>query len=415
MDTIIKTEHTSPNSGVRSVKITAISDEECRLHSTSQKDLQCPSPQMSPAIALTPTSAKLKTLVNDPQTKWTKAPTPISATLSEVQLSLGHGHTENLDHDTTQSILPWEERNGPLASVKEHQLCHSLILTAGSGSEAKKPSPNIFNPVNSVHYEQLQQQHQPPTSQHAIEGLTLAEEDWPTRAIAFSQSDSYKTTLCQGVNIANVSDNAQDISNPFIHTRVRKLSPPRKRKNTRAKKKDPNGSTSKRWTESDDDKVAFLREYGNLKWHEVTEFINGRHTPQAVQMRYLRSLKKRNDSLTPAEKAKLQKIVQEDYENRFKRISTQMGPSFTQVRIQKILLMEAGLGDLLKEDKIWTKEEIGKFIDEAAGDFDNFEVPYRADRLPSRAANYMMRRMSRPYHDLVNHYVGGAGTLYFSL
>lgn len=163
----------------------------------------------------------------------------------------------------------------------------------------------------------------------------------------------------------------------------------------------------RKWTESDDDKVAFLREYGNLKWHEVTEFINGRHTPQAVQMRYLRSLKRRNDSLTTEERNKLHQVLVEDYEGRFKRISTQMGPSFTPVRMQKILLEAAGLSDLLRVEKVWTKEEIGKLVDDAAGDFDSFVVPYRSDRLPPRAETHMKLVFSRPYKDLVKFYIGG--------
>lgn len=162
----------------------------------------------------------------------------------------------------------------------------------------------------------------------------------------------------------------------------------------------------RKWTQSDDDKVAFLREYGNLKWHEVTEFINGRHTPQAVQMRYLRSLKRRNDTLTDTEKAKLCKLVVEDYENKFKRISTQMGPSFTPVRIQKIFLQDAGLADLLKIERIWSKEEITKFLDAAAGDFDSFVVPYRADKLPPRAEEHMEKHMINTYEELIRLYVG---------
>lgn len=182
--------------------------------------------------------------------------------------------------------------------------------------------------------------------------------------------------------------------------------PPGKRKNTRAKKTHGSKSGIRRWTESDDDKVAFLREYGNLKWHEVTEFINGRHTPQAVQMRYLRSLKRRNDTLTAAEQAKLRRLVVEDYESRFKRISTQMGPSFTPVRIQKIFLEDSGMGDLLKAEKTWSKEEISKFLDDAAGDFDSFVVPYRADKLPPKAAAHMEKHMAHSYKDLIGLYVG---------
>lgn len=188
--------------------------------------------------------------------------------------------------------------------------------------------------------------------------------------------------------------------------------PSLKRKAARTKKRNTTGgsvSAVRKWTESDDDKVAFLREYGNLKWHEVTEFINGRHTPQAVQMRYLRSLKRRNDTLTPNEKAKLYKLVVEDYENRFKRISTQMGPSFTQVRVQKIFLEDAGMSHMLKAEKVWTKEEIGEFVDEAAGDFDSFVVPYRADKLPPKATAHMEKYLSHSYKDLIRMYVGADG------
>lgn len=162
----------------------------------------------------------------------------------------------------------------------------------------------------------------------------------------------------------------------------------------------------RRWTDSDDDKVAFLREYGKLKWHEVTEFINGRHTPQAVQMRYLRSLKRRNDGVTSSERKKLTKLVIEDYEGRFRRLSIQMGPAFTPVRIQKIFLQDAGLGALLQKDKIWSKEEIAGFLESAAGDFDKFEVPYRADQLPRKADEYMNRRATLSYKELVDMYVG---------
>lgn len=159
----------------------------------------------------------------------------------------------------------------------------------------------------------------------------------------------------------------------------------------------------KRWTESDDDKVAFLREYGNLRWFEVTELLNGRHTPQAVQMRYLRSLKRRNDQLTPEEREKFEKIVTEDYENRFKRIATQMGPSFTAVRIQKIFLKDAGLGRLLEETKVLSREEIANLI---GGDLDNFRVPTFADRLPPQAAEHMQKYACKSYEKLVDMYIG---------
>lgn len=160
----------------------------------------------------------------------------------------------------------------------------------------------------------------------------------------------------------------------------------------------------KRWTESDDDKVAFLREYGNLRWFEVTELLNGRHTPQAVQMRYLRSLKRRNDQLTPEEREKFEKIVTEDYENRFKRIATQMGPSFTAVRIQKIFLKDAGLGKLLEQTKVLSREEIANLI---GGDLDNFRVPTFADRLPPLAAEHMQKYACESYENLVGMYIGG--------
>lgn len=166
-------------------------------------------------------------------------------------------------------------------------------------------------------------------------------------------------------------------------------------------------SCARRWTESDDDKVAFLREYGHLKWHEVTEFINGRHTPQAVQMRYLRSLKRRNDKLTDEEESKLQRLVVEDYETRFKRLSTAMGPAFTPIRIQKIFLSQCGMGSYLDAQKTWTKADINRLVDEAGGDFDNFAVPLRSDELPKAAQDHMADKYYKGYEELVSMYVGG--------
>lgn len=200
-------------------------------------------------------------------------------------------------------------------------------------------------------------------------------------------------------------------SKPSARIAKRRATSPIAKKKLNRVAKDPAPSSKpaiRRWTESDDDKVAFLREYGNLKWHEVTEFINGRHTPQAVQMRYLRSLKRRNDTLTAAERAKLEKLIVEDYEGRFKRISTQMGPAFTQIRIQRILMEDAGMSDLLKPEKTWTPEDIARFVDEAAGDFDSFVLPYRADELPARAERHMKKFRSQPYDQLVRLYVGSS-------
>jgi hypothetical protein len=180
---------------------------------------------------------------------------------------------------------------------------------------------------------------------------------------------------------------------------------PSKKKDTKTKTNRTRPAT-KRWTESDDDKVAFLREYGNLKWHEVTEFINGRHTPQAVQMRYLRSLKRRNDVLTLEQRNKLTKVVEEDYNNRFKRISIAMGPSFTPLRIQKLFMQDVGLGHLLKPERIWTKMEIAAFIDAADGDFDNFKVPHFGDKMPPAALQHIEKCQMLKYEDLVKMYIG---------
>lgn len=177
-------------------------------------------------------------------------------------------------------------------------------------------------------------------------------------------------------------------------------------KKKKSSKKNNTRPRAKRWSESDDDKIAFLREYGNLKWHEVTEFINGRHTTQAVQMRYLRSLKRRNDTLTLDQRKKLAQVVEEDYQNRFKRISIAMGPAFTPLRIQKIFLQDVGLGDLLKPERIWTKEEIAAFIDAADGDFDNFKVPHFGEKMPPAALQHIEKYQSLEYDNLVKIYIG---------
>lgn len=198
----------------------------------------------------------------------------------------------------------------------------------------------------------------------------------------------------------------EDILPPPPASKSRKSRKKAVTKRKRSFKNSRKEKATRHWTASDDDKVAFLREYGNLKWHEVTEFLNGRHTPQAVQMRYLRSLKRRNDGLCDAEKAKLKRIVEEDYEGRFKRIATQMGPSFTPIRLIKIFMQECGMSELLKHDKVWTREEITAFVDAASGDFDSFNVPYRADQLPTRAAEHMQKYHVRAYEELSALYVG---------
>lgn len=301
--------------------------------------------------------------------------------------SIGDGSTfNNIIRDATHSYLEPNE-NAP------HP--HQLVLYSNQSPQYQQ-----------MHHTQVNGAHQ----QHAIhQNQDLRyhsnEMNWSHHQYtpdAYTHSEAMKPGLYQNDSYLNETRGSAGIMKPSKKKNI-SLSKSKKL----VLKKDHSKAAIRRWTESDDDKVAFLREYGNLKWHEVTEFINGRHTPQAVQMRYLRSLKRRNDTLTPGERTKLKKLVEEDYESRFKRISTQMGPSFTQVRIQKIFMEEAGYGDLLKAEKVWTKEEISKFVDEAAGDFDNFEVPYRADKLPSKADEHMERVLKIPYIDLVRLYVGG--------
>ena len=71
MEPTVKIENINPSFSQQPVNVTIVSNQDCNLYSNSQKDLQCPSPQVSPAVetVLTPTYTKLKSLVNDPQAR----------------------------------------------------------------------------------------------------------------------------------------------------------------------------------------------------------------------------------------------------------------------------------------------------------------------------------------------------------
>lgn len=74
-----------------------------------------------------------------------------------------------------------------------------------------------------------------------------------------------------------------------------------------------------RWTKKEDELVIYLREKQKFKWYEITDELNGRHTPQAVQMRYLRVLKKKKPLIMDQEKQTIMDIMNGNDMYRIKR------------------------------------------------------------------------------------------------
>lgn len=365
------------------------------LNHKQQQQLQTPKVKLEPAVALPYPTPEISP--ND--TKYQKQKFPRHLADQTPDWNVGSSNTPRSvapDAATTPAVLDGNETESLWEGDSSFEVSANLI------TEINQKYGDDY--LNSTEYQSLSPSYSKASQLHEhkpLETIYPAEVSW-------NHAGNFEPDEKEPMMDDEDDDFEPEPPAPSKAAKRRVTHPPAKRKAIRIKKNQTSASKTgvRRWTESDDDKVAFLREYGNLKWHEVTEFINGRHTPQAVQMRYLRSLKRRNDNLTSAEQAKLRRLVEEDYEARFKRISTHMGPSFTPVRIQKIFLEDAGLNEMLQVEKVWTKEEIAKFVDEAAGDFDSFVVPYRADKLPPRAAAHMEQHMNHTYKDLIQLYVG---------
>lgn len=92
-----------------------------------------------------------------------------------------------------------------------------------------------------------------------------------------------------------------------------------------------------RWTPEEDRQIIDYKENHDKTWKEISSLLTGRHTWQAVQMRYLRNLKGRNDPWHESQISKLYEVIEKDWNMRWKRISNELGPSFSPERVvQKV-------------------------------------------------------------------------------
>uniref|UniRef100_A0A060TBC2 ARAD1D30118p n=1 Tax=Blastobotrys adeninivorans TaxID=409370 RepID=A0A060TBC2_BLAAD len=102
-----------------------------------------------------------------------------------------------------------------------------------------------------------------------------------------------------------------------------------------------------RWTQREDYVIAVLREAYNYSWASISEFMSNRYSPQAIQVRYLRSVKPRNRPLSSEEHYRFLKVLKKDWETRFHRVAREMGPGFTVKRCIRHVFAMLGLNELI--------------------------------------------------------------------
>ena len=93
-----------------------------------------------------------------------------------------------------------------------------------------------------------------------------------------------------------------------------------------------NAKTTRGWTKMEDDAIVYYKEEMKYSWRKIEQLLDHRHTWQAIQMRYLRTHKSRNDEWSRFMEVKFTRAVQKDWENRWKRIAADLGPEFTAER-----------------------------------------------------------------------------------
>ncbi|OWB78996.1 hypothetical protein B5S32_g3205 [[Candida] boidinii] len=97
-------------------------------------------------------------------------------------------------------------------------------------------------------------------------------------------------------------------------------------------RKKPKKYQIQKWTREEDQLIIYYKEEMKLSWKSIAQLIGKRHSWQAIQMRYLRSHKSRNDSWTRHDEIRLINAIRRDWENRWRRISADLGPSFNSPR-----------------------------------------------------------------------------------
>lgn len=83
------------------------------------------------------------------------------------------------------------------------------------------------------------------------------------------------------------------------------------------------------WTKNEDDAIVYYKEEMRYSWKRIEELLNHRHSWQAIQMRYLRNHKSRNEEWSRYMEIKLINVIRKDWENRWKRISNELGKDFS--------------------------------------------------------------------------------------
>ncbi|GAV30348.1 hypothetical protein PMKS-003859 [Pichia membranifaciens] len=82
------------------------------------------------------------------------------------------------------------------------------------------------------------------------------------------------------------------------------------------------------WTKAEDDAIVYYKEEMKYSWKKIEELLEKKHSWQAIQMRYLRNHKSRNDEWSRYMEIKLINAIRKDWENRWKRISADLGRDF---------------------------------------------------------------------------------------
>lgn len=118
------------------------------------------------------------------------------------------------------------------------------------------------------------------------------------------------------------NDEAKDSDESF------KENTPKKQKSTRFTHRKRRGNTVP-WTKTEDDAIVYYKEEMRYSWKRIEELLKHRHSWQAIQMRYLRNHKSRNEEWSRYMEIKLINYVRKDWENRWKRISEALGNNFS--------------------------------------------------------------------------------------
>lgn len=90
---------------------------------------------------------------------------------------------------------------------------------------------------------------------------------------------------------------------------------------------------SKKWTQEEDDLIIYQKEFLEKSWKDIALLLDSKHSWQSIQMRYLRRHKSRSSLWRDEDVEQLLERIQDDFDNRVKRLLLEMGPSFSALKI----------------------------------------------------------------------------------